>query len=119
MSATLDNIVNPVFKHMDDESRYVYNYSKSLGELDGKPKVRIDEGFKQFVAKMSQIFPGIKEVDAISTAQGYQRLMDNLKLEKGTKFTSTNIRDFAANRNGNLDAFIASAKRGDMDGCWS
>ena len=119
MSATLDNIVNPVFKHMDDESRYVYNYSKSLGELDGKPKVRIDEGFKQFVAKMGQIFPGIKEVDAISTAQGYQRLMDNLKLEKGAKFTSTNIRDFAANRNGNLDAFIASAKRGDMDGCWS
>lgn len=119
MSKTLDNLVNPVFKHMDDESRYVYNYSKSLPLMDGKPKIRYDEGFKKFSEKMRQIFPGINDVDAISTAQGYQRLMDNLKREKGSKFTSTNIRDFANNREANLDAFIASVKRGDLDGCWS
>ena len=119
LSKTVDNIVNPVFKHMDDESRYIYNYSKSLTSIDGKPRVKMDEGFQKFTTKMRQIFPDIKVNEAISAAQGYQRLMDNLKLEKGAKFTSTNIREFAANRNGNLDAFIASAKRGDMDGCWS
>jgi hypothetical protein len=69
--------------------------------------------------QMRQIFPDIKVNEAVATAQGYQRLMDNLKLDKGAKFTSTNIRDFAKNRNGNLDAYIASVKRGDVDGCWS
>ena len=119
ISKTVDNIVNPVFKHMDDESRYIYNYSKSITSPDGKPRVKMDEGFQKFTTKMRQIFPDIKVNEAIATAQGYQRLMDNLKLEKGAKFTSTNIRDFAANREANLDAFIASVKRGDMDGCWS
>jgi len=45
-------------------------------------------------------------------------MMDLLKKEKGRKFTATNIRDFAANRESNVDAFIAAAKRGDFDGCW-
>ena len=119
ISKTVDNVVNPVFKHMDDESRYIYNYSKFITSPDGKPRVKMDEGFQKFITKMRQIFPDIKVNEAIATAQGYQRLMDNLKLEKGAKFTSTNIRDFAANREANLDAFIASVKRGDMDGCWS
>lgn len=119
VSKTVDNIVNPVFKHMDDESRYIYNYSKFITDPEGKPKFKLDEGFNKFVNKMRQIFPDIKVNEAVSTAQGYQRLMDNLKLEKGTKFTATNIRDFAKNRNGNLDAYIASVKQGDMDGCWS
>jgi len=119
MSDTLDNLMNPVYKHMDDESRFVYNYSKMMTAPDGKPRFRVDDGFRQFVTKMQEIFPGIQAKEAVSTAQGYQRMMDNLKAEKGSKFTSTNIRDFAKNRNANLDAFIASVKRGDLDGCWS
>jgi len=119
MSDTLDNLINPVYKHMDDESRFVYNYSKMMTAPDGKPRFRVDDGFRQFVTKMQEIFPGIQAKEAVSTAQGYQRMMDNLKAEKGSKFTSTNIRDFAKNRNANLDAFIASVKRGDLDGCWS
>ena len=119
LSDTADNIINPVFKHMDDESRYVYNYSNFITNAEGKANFKLDAGFKQFMNQMRQIFPDIKVNEAIATAQGYQRLMDNLKLDKGAKFTSTNIRDFAKNRNGNLDAFIASVKRGDLDGCWS
>lgn len=119
MSDTLDNLMNPVYKHMDDESRFVYNYSKMMTAPDGKPRFKVDDGFRQFVTKMQEIFPGIQAKEAVSTAQGYQRMMDNLKAEKGSKFTSTNIRDFAKNRNANLDAFIASVKRGDLDGCWS
>lgn len=119
LSDTVDNIVNPVFKHMDDESRYIYNYSNFITGPDGKAHFKLDGGFNQFMNQMRQIFPDIKVNEAVATAQGYQRLMDNLKLEKGAKFTSTNIRDFAKNRNGNLDAFIASIKRGDLDGCWS
>jgi hypothetical protein len=119
LSDTLDNIVNPVFKHMDDESKYIYNYSNFITTPDGKASFKLDRGFKQFMNQMRQIFPDIKVNEAVATAQGYQRLMDNLKLDKGAKFTSTNIRDFAKNRNGNLDAYIASVKRGDVDGCWS
>ena len=119
MSDTLDNLMNPVYKHMDDESRFVYNYSKMMTAPDGKPRFKVDDGFRQFVTKMQEIFPGIQAKEAVSAAQGYQRMMDNLKAEKGSKFTSTNIRDFAKNRNANLDAFIASVKRGDLDGCWS
>ena len=115
---TVDNIINPVTKHMDDESKYVYDFGNNLQERNGKLVVKNDQNFKNFHAKMNEIFPEISRDEAVITAQGYQRMMDLLKKEKGRKFTATNIRDFAANRESNVDAFIAAAKRGDFDGCW-
>lgn len=115
-SETLDNILNPVTKHMDDESRYLYDYSKFITAEDGKPRFKIDDGFRQFYSKMKNIFGDDMSIDeAVETVQGYQKLMDNLKKVEGKKFTVTNIRDFYKNRENNLDAYSAALKMGETD----
>lgn len=116
----LDNIINPITKHLDDESKMVYNYGKIL-EPDAKTgKIRInptDPGFKGFIDGMKKIDPNISSQDAVLTAKGYHRLMNHMKDEYGPNFTSRNIREFMQDKEYNMDAFIVAAKRGDFDGC--
>ena len=101
---------------MDDESRYLYDYSKFITAEDGKPRFKIDDGFRQFYSKMKNIFGDDMSIDeAVETVQGYQKLMDNLKKVEGKKFTVTNIRDFYKNRENNLDAYSAALKMGETD----
>lgn len=114
-SNTIDNLLNPAYKHLDDESRYVYNYSKLSQEAEGDIIPSNTEGFKQFDQKTKDIFPDLSLKERIEAAKGYQLLMDALKKHHGSRFTSSNIRNFANNRAGNTDAFVAALKHGDYD----
>ena len=116
----LDNVINPVTKHLDEESKMVYNYGKVLEPDPQTGKIRIklnDPGFKGFLDGMKQIKPDITSQDAVLTARGYHRLMNHMKDEYGPNFTSRNIRDFMNDQEYNMDAFLVAAKRGDFDGC--
>lgn len=116
----LDKIINPVTKHLDEESKMVYNYGNALMPDPNTGKLRIkmsDPGFKGFLDSMKQIKPDISSQDAVLTARGYSRLLNHMKEEYGANFTSRNIRDFINDQEYNMDAFLVAAKRGDFDGC--
>lgn len=120
-SKTLDNLINPIEKHLDNDSKLVYNYGKTLEQsrLEGG-KIRLnlkDPGFQNVHALMKAANPEITEIDSALTAQGYQRLLQHMKNEYGPKFSATSIQDFLKNPSDKIDAFIVAHKAGDFEGC--
>jgi len=116
-SSKVSDDINPIIKHMDDDSRNAFEIGENIevnkGKLRGGP-----EYINKSIAQIKGVFPDATDGEAIMIAQGYNRLMKLMRETEGSKFTSTNIADFAANKNGNVKAYIEAVARGDYDGCW-
>lgn len=117
-SSKVSDDINPITKHMDDDSKNAFEIGENIelnkGKLKGSP-----EYINKSIAQIKGAFPDASDGDAILIAQGYNRLMKLMKDVEGSKFTSTNIVDFANNKNSNIKAYISAVERGDYDGCWT
>lgn len=117
LSKAVDNIVNPIEKHLDDESKVVYNYGKSFKD-DMDVKAKIEEAKANGVSDIyNKVNPNGNEASMIADIQAYTKLLQASKSQKGRAFTARSFDDVLKNRHKNNDMFFDLVEEGNLDGC--
>jgi hypothetical protein len=119
VSKTLDNLVNPVTKGLDDLSKVVYNIGGKF-QPDAAGRVRInptDPAVKELETVMKTLDPNYNIQDAVLASKGYNDILNKLKESQGRNYTSKTFSQFIKDKPYNVDAYLEMAKRGDYDGC--
>jgi hypothetical protein len=122
LSKTLDNILNPVDKNLDNFSKSVYNYGKTLpvneaGKFVISPSVLKSEGFQKLSTAVRQYMPKASDSDSLVMIKGYQDMMDKLKEIDGRNFKARSFEDMLKNKDMNEDLRIKLYNSGEFDGC--
>ncbi len=122
LSKTLDNLLNPVDKNLDDFSKSVYNYGKTLpvneaGKFVISPSILKSEGFQKLSSAVRQYMPKASDSDSLVMIKGYQDMMDKLKEIDGRNFKSRSFEDMLKNKDMNEDLRIKLYNAGEFDGC--
>lgn len=122
LSKTLDNILNPVDKNLDEFSKSVYNYGKTLpvneaGKFVISPSILKSEGFQKLSSTVRQYMPKASDSDSLVMIKGYQDMMDKLKEIDGRNFKSRSFEDMLKNKDMNEDLRIKLYNAGEFDGC--
>jgi hypothetical protein len=120
MSKSLDNLINPVQKNLDDFSKMVYNYGQTVQEIKGKPKLTSSMNQDYSFKKISEAYAdqGIKvsPEDVVYQVKGYQKMLDELKGLEGRNFKPKSFEEYVKGGMGH-DEYIALFKNGAFDGC--
>jgi hypothetical protein len=119
VSKTLESLVNPVTKGLDDASKFVYNIGAKF-QPDASGKFRIsptDPAVKELETVMKTFDPNYNIQDAVLASRGYNDILNNLKQVQGRNYTSKTFSQFIKDKPYNVDAWLEMAKRGDYDGC--
>jgi hypothetical protein len=119
VSKTLESLVNPVTKGLDDASKFVYNIGAKF-QPDAAGRVRInlsDPAVKELETVMKTLDPNYNITDAALASRGYNDILNNLKQVQGRNYTSKTFSQFIKDKPYNVDAWLEMAKRGDYDGC--
>lgn len=119
LSKTLDNVVNPIDKNLDEISKLVYNYGRDLPvSATNKPLIRAgDARIDQLEAIMKSIDQNYSKQDAVFAAKGYSMMLQKLKDVDGKNFTARSFDDFVKNKTNNNDLMIKLYNAGEFDGC--
>jgi hypothetical protein len=119
VSKTLDSIVNPVTKGLDDTSKMVYNIgARFIPDASGKVRANLsDPSFKELETLMKTMDPNYGTQDAVLAARGYTDILSKLKETQGRNYVSKTFEQFMKDKPYNLDTWLEMAKRGDYDGC--
>jgi hypothetical protein len=122
LSKTLDNILNPVDKNLDNFSKSVYNYGKTLpvneaGKFVISPSILKSEGFQKLSTAVRQYMPKASDSDSLVMIKGYQDMMDKLKEIDGRNFKARSFEDMLKNKDMNEDLRIKLYNSGEFDGC--
>lgn len=120
MSKSLDNLINPVNKNLDDFSKMVYNYGQTVQEINGKPKLTSsmnqDYSFKKIQEAYSAQGIKVSPEDVVYQVKGYQKMIDELKSIEGRNFKPKSFEEYAKGGMGH-DEFVTLLKNGAFDGC--
>lgn len=119
VSKTLESLVNPVTKGLDDASKFVYNIGAKF-QPDAAGRVRInlsDPAVKELETVMKTLDPNYNITDAALASRGYNDILNNLKQVQGRNYTSKTFSQFLKDKPYNVDTWLEMAKRGDYDGC--
>jgi hypothetical protein len=120
MSKSLDNVINPVQKNLDDFSKMVYNYGQTVQEVKGKPKLTSTMNQDYSFKKISEAYAtqGVKvsPEDVVYQVKGYQKMLDELKGLEGRNFKPKSFEEYVKGGMGH-DEYIALLKNGAFDGC--
>jgi hypothetical protein len=120
MSKSLDNVINPVQKNLDDFSKMVYNYGQTVQEVKGKPKLTSSMNQDYSFKKISEAYAtqGVKvsPEDVVYQVKGYQKMLDELKGLEGRNFKPKSFEEYVKGGMGH-DEYIALLKNGAFDGC--
>jgi len=119
LSKTLDNLINPIDKYLDDTSKLVYNYGNQFPmSPSGKLMLKAND---QRITDLTQIMKGINDSyssqDAVIAAKGYSMMLNKLKEIDGKNFTARPFDDFVKNKELNNDLMIKLFNAGEFDGC--
>lgn len=122
LSKTLDNILNPVYKNLDNFSKSVYNYGKTLpvneaGKFVISPSILKSENFQKLSSSVRQYVPNASDSDSLVMIKGYQDMMDKLKEIDGRNFKARSFEDMLKNKDMNEDLRIKLYNSGEFDGC--
>jgi len=122
LSKTLDNILNPVDKNLDNFSKSVYNYGKTLpvneaGKFVISPSILKSENFQKLSSSVRQYVPNASDADSLVMIKGYQDMMDKLKEIDGRNFKARSFEDMLKNKDMNEDLRIKLYNSGEFDGC--
>jgi hypothetical protein len=120
MSKSLDNLINPVQKNLDDFSKMVYNYGQTVQEVNGKPKLtqamNQDYSFKKIGEAYNAQGIKVSPEDVVYQVKGYQKMLDELKGLEGRNFKPKSFEEYVKGGMGH-DEYIALLKNGAFDGC--
>jgi hypothetical protein len=122
LSKTLDNILNPVDKNLDNFSKSVYNYGKTLpvneaGKFVISPSILKSENFQKLSSSVRQYVPNASDADTLKMIKGYQNMMDKLKEIDGRNFKARSFEDLLKNKDMNEELRIKLYAAGENDGC--
>lgn len=120
MSKSLDNLINPVNKNLDDFSKMVYNYGQTVQEINGKPKLTSSMNQDYSFKKIQEAYAGqglkVSPEDVVYQVKGYQKMIDELKSIEGRNFKPKSFEEYAKGGMGH-DEFVTLLKNGAFDGC--
>ncbi len=120
MSKSLDNLINPVQKNLDDFSKMVYNYGQTVQEVNGKPKLTQAMNQDYSFKKIQEAYAGqgikVSPEDVVYQVKGYQKMLDELKGLEGRNFKPKSFEEYAKGGMGH-DEFVSLLKNGAFDGC--
>jgi hypothetical protein len=120
MSKSLDTLINPVNKNLDDFSKMVYNYGQTVQEINGKPKLTSsmnqDYSFKKIQEAYASQGVKVSPEDVVYQVKGYQKMIDELKSIEGRNFKPKSFEEYAKGGMGH-DEFVTLLKNGAFDGC--
>jgi hypothetical protein len=119
VSKTLESLVNPVTKGLDDLSKVVYNIGGKF-QPDAAGRVRInptDPAVKELETVMKTLDPNYNIQDAVLASKGYNDILNKLKEAQGRNYTSKTFSQFIKDKPYNVDVYLEMAKRGDYNGC--
>lgn len=120
MSKTLDGFLNPVDKNLDDFSKMVYNYGKSMDEVNGKVKLTQAMTQDYSFQKISEAYAkaGIKLTpsDVAFQIKGYNKMLDELKAINGRNFKPKSFEEYNL-KGTSVDETLDLFKNGAFDGC--
>jgi hypothetical protein len=119
VSKTLESLVNPVTKGLDDLSKVVYNIGGKF-QPDAAGRVRInptDPAVKELETVMKTLDPNYNIQDAVLASKGYNDILNKLKESQGRNYTSKTFSQFIKDKPYNVDVYLEMAKRGDYNGC--
>lgn len=117
LSRALDEVLNPIEKHLDDTSKVVYNFGKTLGD-DFNPADKIAQARAEGLLDIyKQIDPNASELEALATIKDYTKLLQASKQQQGKAFRARSLQDMMTNKHKNTDTLIDAALAGELDGC--
>lgn len=117
MSRALDEVVNPIEKHLDDQSKIVYNFGKTLGD-DIVPADKIAQAQVDGVADIYKTLdPNATDLEMLATIKDYTKLLQASKQQQGRAFRARSLEDMLSNKHKNTDNLIDAALAGELDGC--
>jgi hypothetical protein len=120
MSKTLDGFLNPVEKNLDDFSKMVYNYGKSMDEVNGKVKLTQamtqDYSFKKISEAYAQAGIKLTPSDVAFQIKGYNKMLDELKAINGRNFKPKSFEEYNL-KGTSVDETLDLFKNGAFDGC--
>lgn len=120
MSKTLDGFLNPVDKNLDDFSKMVYNYGKSIEEVNGKAKITKamteDYSFQKISEAYAQAGLKVTPSDVGFQVKGYNKMLDELKQINGRNFKPKSFEEYVKN-GASVDETLDLFARGAFDGC--
>jgi hypothetical protein len=120
MSKTLDGFLNPVDKNLDDFSKMVYNYGKSIEDVNGKAKITQamteDYSFKKISEAYANAGLKVTPYDIGFQIKGYNKMLDELKEINGRNFKPKSFEEYVKN-GASVDETLDLFARGAFDGC--
>jgi hypothetical protein len=117
MSKALDEVVNPVEKHLDEQSKLVYNFGKNLGD-NFVPGDKLAQATVEGVADIyKKLDPNASDLEMLATIKEYSKLLQISKQQQGRAFKARSLEDMLVNKHKNTDNFIDAALAGELDGC--
>lgn len=122
LSEKIENLINPVDKYLDDSSKMMYNYGKTIplndaGKMVISPKIMQTEGFQRISTIVKQYVPEATDTRALMMVKGYQDMLDNLKKIDGRDFKAKSFEDMLKNKEANRDMELKLRAAGELDGC--
>lgn len=122
LSKSLDNFINPIEKNLDETSKIVYNYGKTLpvnesGKFVLSPSILKTEGFQKISNVVRQYAPTATDMDSLIMVKGYQDIMDKMRELDGRNFKARSFEDMLKNKDMNEDLRIKLYAAGEFDGC--
>jgi len=122
LSEKIENLINPVDKYLDDSSKMMYNYGKTIplndaGKMVISPKIMQTEGFQRISTIVKQYVPEATDTRALMMVKGYQDMLDKLKEIDGRNFKARSFEDMLKNKEANRDMELKLRAAGELDGC--
>lgn len=122
LSEKVENLINPVDKYLDDSSKMMYNYGKTIplneaGKMVVSPTILKTEGFQRISAIVKQYVPEATDTRALMMVKGYQDMLDTVKKVDGRDFKARSFEDMLKNKEANKDMELKLRAAGEMDGC--
>jgi hypothetical protein len=122
LSEKVENLINPVDKYLDDSSKMMYNYGKTIplndaGKMVISPKIMQTEGFQRISTIVKQYVPEATDTRALMMVKGYQDMLDKLKEIDGRGFKARSFEDMLKNKEANRDMELKLRAAGELDGC--
>lgn len=117
MSKALDEVVNPIEKHLDDQSKVVYNFGRNLGD-DFVPGDKLAQAQAEGIADIyKRLDPNASDLEMLATIKDYTKLLQVSKQQQGRAFKARSLEDMLVNKHKNTDNLIDAAVAGELDGC--
>lgn len=122
LSEKVENLINPVDKYLDDSSKMMYNYGKTIplneaGKMVVSPTILKTEGFQRISTIVKQYVPEATDTRALMMVKGYQDMLDTVKKVDGRNFKARSFEDMLKNKEANKDMELKLRAAGEMDGC--